>query len=576
MAKQIITAEQLSNFYGDKLGSQVTQETITTPVAKPSRIEKTKEILSSKQNPLSKGLQTVGQGAGFINDMVGKVVETAGKVVSPIANLIPGIKQFKKVGEKATEAVMQSQGAQDIMASYQDWKQKNPEASANLESVVNIASLIPIGKGTSIAGKEAVKAGSKALEVAGKGAKVVQQNLPDSATIMNRVSRLNPTEFNKFKEMSGVTPGEYLTKTGNFGSPEKIIAKEADKFAKSVATVDQEIGKLPGLYKNGAVDDALNGLLQRAESESGANVKAPYLSEVKELVQKHSTDGLTMEEINRVKRLYEKNVKLGYNKLTNSEKVAQSTNIDNALREWQFDTAKKLGFSNLDELNKQTQLSRFIVDTLGDQVVGKSGLNGINLTDWIVLSNGSPQAVSGFLTKKFFSNKSVQAKIAEFINKNKTEEIITPKVSQTTENVFRQKSPKGLLQLPESTTGVRSSKGSGVPIKITPTDSNMEIISKQGITPSMKKSQPQSKKSTIPFNISVPDTKLLPSGNGKKFVGSGATMYLPKSIVKDKLGITELENATIRVTKINPKTGDVYIKDLKTGKTAIIPNIKKK
>jgi hypothetical protein len=269
------------------------------------------------------------------------------------------------------------------------------------------------------------------------------------ANIMNRVARLKPTDEVNFTKLSGgKTPGEYLTETGNFGAPDKVIATEASKFKTSMESVDTELAKLPGVYKDGSITDALTGLLKKSQEVSGANVKAPYYQQVIDLVSKYNSGGLTMKDINLVKRLYERNVKLGYNKLVNGAQVEQATNIDSALRKWQVKQATDLGFTNIDALNKQTQLSRFLVNKLGDQLVGQAGLNGVSLTDWIVLSGGDASSIAGFLTKKFFSSKTVQAKVAEMLNQKDVKGLITPETSITPANIERRVSPQGLKQLP--------------------------------------------------------------------------------------------------------------------------------
>lgn len=317
----------------------------------------------------------------------------------------------------------------------------------------------------------------------------------EPAVIMNRVARLKPTDALKFEKMSGKTQGEYLSETGNFGTPDTIIKNEATKFVESKNSVDSELAKLPGVYKDGSITDALSGLLERANMESGTNVKSPYLNQVENLIKKNEGSGLTMPEINDVKRLYEKNVKLGYDKKTESAKVNQATNIDSAIREWQVTKAKELGFNNISDLNKQTQISKFIIDKLGSQIVGQNGLNGINLTDWIILGGGDPTAVASFLTKKFFSSKAVQSKIAELLNKNKdVKGLIKPDTSITGENIKRTVSPEGLLGLPPASSEFKTTTPSMETIKVAPSGTQTEIISGKGVSNSSKQTpQPQSK-----------------------------------------------------------------------------------
>lgn len=242
--------------------------------------------------------------------------------------------------------------------------------------------------------------------------KSVKKTAPISTAIMDRVARVNPTDAIEFKKMTGESIGEYLTKTGNFNAPDKIVTNEAEKFTKALNMKDEAIANLPGTYKNGAVDDALTGLIDKAKSTSGQNVKSPYLDKVLSLEKKAKTDGLSMKEISDVIRLHEREIKLGYSKMLNTEKVDLATNIDKELREFQDKTAKQLGLENLPELNKQIQTSKLLVDSLGKKLVTNELLNGISLTDWIMLSGGEPTSVAGLLTKKLFANKTVQVRIA--------------------------------------------------------------------------------------------------------------------------------------------------------------------
>lgn len=256
-----------------------------------------------------------------------------------------------------------------------------------------------------------------ALGLVGEGVGAVGKLKPKPEDIMNRVARLTPSDARKFEQLAGKSHGQYLKETGNFGTPEQIIEKEATKFTTSLKDVDDALETLPGQFKARPLETALDELVQREIRVSSPGAPSRDLARSMALQDKYKSTGLTMQEINEAKRLYERNVKLEFNKLTSPEGVARATNIDRALREWQIDQAKKLGFKNLDVLNKQTQLSKFIVDKLGGQLTGKSGNEAINLTDWIVLSNGDPTAVSAFLTKRLVSNKGVQARVAKALTK---------------------------------------------------------------------------------------------------------------------------------------------------------------
>ena len=241
---------------------------------------------------------------------------------------------------------------------------------------------------------------------------------------MNRVARLTPTQAEGFKKLSGgESHGEYLTRTGNFGSPYKIVENEATKFTNSLKETDAALEQLPGVYKSDSVTTMLSDLAERELKIGVTSVKTPTeiktgiptsdTAKIQYLFEKNEIGGLNMAEINQVKRIYERTVKLGYYKERNTIGLERATRLDSHVRNWQVDLAESLGLKNLPELRKQTQLSKYIVNNLGKQLSGKVGNNAITLTDWIVLSGGDPTAIGAFFAKKIFLNKGFQAGVAK-------------------------------------------------------------------------------------------------------------------------------------------------------------------
>jgi hypothetical protein len=92
------------------------------------------------QNPLETGLQLAGQVAGFAGDVIGAGVSSA----TPEVVKQKALDVLKTpLGQKGLEAL------QGGVESYTAWATQNPRAAANLESVVNIASILPAYKGAS-------------------------------------------------------------------------------------------------------------------------------------------------------------------------------------------------------------------------------------------------------------------------------------------------------------------------------------------------------------------------------------------------------------------------------------------
>jgi len=383
------------------------------------------KALSGEKGQLSASFQEVGQLAGAGADAIGAVFKGGVKMV-----LGPKSEAAVKglVGQFG-QAVMENKEVQGAIKLYNSLP---PEAQDNIDAVggiVSLASEFFVAGGAKRAGVAVLDKTKDAASTVATGVKqgtkeltegtfeLGKQIVPKSPDIMNRVARLTPTQARKFKQLAGETHGEYLTRTGNFGNPQKIVETEAVKFAQSIKSVDDTLDSLQGTFKTGVIDDVLEGLQKKVAETSTTNVPSPLSAKVAELVAKNADEGLTMTDINVMKRLYEREVKLGFNKVTApANDVTRATNIDNALREWQVAKAEELGFTNLRELNKQTQISRNLIDSLGDQLVGKTGLNSVSLTDWILLSGGDPTAVGGLIMKKFFGSQSVQARIAEMLS----------------------------------------------------------------------------------------------------------------------------------------------------------------
>jgi hypothetical protein len=463
-----VTAEQFKKIYGgeainyfsasQKISSVSPEQKLTDIVGTDinNRVNRVGDILNRPDTgAITKGVQVFGQGAGLAANTIEQTAMKVPGVKQAIGAIGAGINWLTTSDLSPVKALGDVVGNNKTLQTAVTLYDTDTNFRDTIDAVANIARLggdvdaaiNSANFATNVTNKviRNVKAttGNVVNTVSNKISKIQAPEV--SAGIMNRVARLKPTDMTTFEKMSGKTPGQYLTETGNFGAPDKIITTEAQKFTQSKAMVDMELEKLPGVYKDGAISDALSSLSEKIKNVSTENVPASYSNEVNDLIRKYNSGGLDMKEINQVKRLYERNVKLGYNKLLNADKVEQATNIDNAIRNWQIKKANDLGFKNITDLNKQTQLSKFIVNKLGDQIIGQGALNSIGLTDWIILAGGNPQAVAGFLTKKFFSSRAVQAKIAEILNNKDAKGLIQANVKPTVENALRTQWPQGTL-----------------------------------------------------------------------------------------------------------------------------------
>ena len=239
--------------------------------------------------------------------------------------------------------------------------------------------------------------------------------------LMQRVARISKGKQAAFEERAGESVGEYLVNRGMFGDPESLADQLYSRMRLSKGRVDAGLASVSGVYKNDSVQDAIEQLVEREGRVSSTRTPSKDQKRVTELFNKHNKDGLTLEEVNEVKRLYERNVRVDYLNDRVSDKIAQATNIDTALREFVEKEASKAGIKSIGALNKETSLAKQLLDDLGAEYAGQQGNNLISLSDAFFLAEAAsnPTALAAFGLKKVFSSKSAMSAVARLISDKK-------------------------------------------------------------------------------------------------------------------------------------------------------------
>lgn len=200
-------------------------------------------ILSANQSNSEKIFQTLGQGAGFLGDILGRGVSA----------IVPD--SIEKPVTGALGKIMGSQYVKPLVDSYNQFSQAHPEASRNIDAAANIASLIPAdeilgiggkaaGTGLKVAGEAIEESGNKSLQ---KGISKYVQDLvaePETAaTKLDRVARTTEKGFGPFKR-SVIEP--------NFRE----------------ARAAEEVAKIPGIKPGNTFQRSYNIISDFNESEA--------------------------------------------------------------------------------------------------------------------------------------------------------------------------------------------------------------------------------------------------------------------------------------------------------------------
>lgn len=266
------------------------------------------------------GLRVAGDIAGGVGDVMGRGLIATAKILTPkaVENKLGDLgKEFLKseTGQNLVNTI--SQGAE----AYGAWKEKHPRLAENVESIANITSLIPIGKGTQVAGQgvkkvageavetvaeKAVKTVSKAKGLAQKIApidttleatkKVIQGAPEDLAKGVKALSQLDTKGVKTFKDLASKIDEKIPTLLKQVDDD---LAQDATEYALKDLTVKQ-ISKSGKEVVTDYVTQGLKGLREMYDKIGDNLAKA----DIDDLIEKATKTGLTRKEVNDLARRY--------------------------------------------------------------------------------------------------------------------------------------------------------------------------------------------------------------------------------------------------------------------------------
>lgn len=410
--------------------------------------EAREQVTAGEISPIAGTAKTIGGGlkAG---------AESVGAGVMSLLRLPFTQKAETAIGEKvseAGEAIADTDIVQSAVAKYEELE---PEQKAIVDGFLGTTE----GLATIVGAGPAVKAAKTAVQtpasVIGRGYTKIADatselegiNLPSIEGInlakkagiapedlMQRVARVSKSKQAKFEERAGESIGEYLVNREVFGTPDQIVDQLYERMKESKGRVDQSLSTVQGDFKAPQVKTALDMLIERDVNVSSPGAVAPESARITELYKKYNQQGLNLSEVNEVKRLFERNVRVDYLRDNVSGNIERANRIDSSLRNLVEDKASKSGVSTVRELNKETSLAKQLLDDIGAEVAGSAGNNAIGLTDSLFLAealgSANPMAAAGFLTKKGLSSKKVMSEIAKRTSPNAGSKTALPEVPE--------------------------------------------------------------------------------------------------------------------------------------------------
>ena len=258
--------------------------------------------------------RTSGQLAGFLGDVVGEGVQLAAP------------QGVEKVAGQAMEAVGQTEPVQNAVQKYDEFKTKHPQAAADLEAFVNIASIIPAGKGAQLGAKGAVKGAVKAGDV------LTDVNTRTVARLGNtvdarRAANIAAREAETRDLVGRITQGKKGTQDAAIRALSEVDTTNVRTYAalnRAIENQTEALARQLDEYLDARPEVLTKDSLTKTSTVSGKTVSVNYVDEavkqldelydkikapedkarIEALTEKLNTEGLTRRELNDLAREY--------------------------------------------------------------------------------------------------------------------------------------------------------------------------------------------------------------------------------------------------------------------------------
>ncbi len=248
--------------------------------------------------------------------------------------------------------------------------------------------------------------------------------------LSTNINRMTKWEIQKFQKEYKVSPWKFLNDRWISESWDELVSKLSKNLTKSRQEADKGIQSIKWNFKapkqqiaTDVIDettwtykvidsDPVETMLKDNLSNASSKGLSKDSLRAKELLEKYKKDWLSMSEINEWKRWFQANNKFSYLTDDTSSRKWFVTWLDNTVREWQFDTAKKMWFDNLKEINKQTKAYYQLLEWITKWNEWSKWNLPMWLTDWLAF-NADP---SIFLAKQVAESWTLKKGIIKTLN----------------------------------------------------------------------------------------------------------------------------------------------------------------
>ncbi len=454
-----------------------------------TRIDKTSAILARPTNPLEKGLQVFGQGAGL-----------AANTVETVAKQIPGVKQVADAAGKGIDAISKTppiaalgnliggnKTVQNIVSTYDT----NQNFKDTVDAVANTFRLggdiataldgvnagVSLGSKASTAIKDAIpkdtplaaKVDVPKIEGNSFASNIANDVVPKVDAVVNhqvdRALNLTQGDVRDIHLSTGNEPGQFLAKNNLIGDNLEHTTQKVNDFYKTNYTqVRDEIGKVTKVFDKNEVPAYKESLIEIKKNIDNTPGLHEANAEVDDLLKK---DKLSLNDVQKVKELMDEHFSLYKAVGDVKEGVAKKglANLRDELKTFVERKVKDSTGADIKTLNNNVATARSIQDAIEERSTRGLTRSNISLGDmgtFFATSGafgGNPLVgIAAVLVKKGIESPTFKLRLAKFLDgmsdsqrANLTSKLEKGQVPQELED---------LIDSPKSSSDSAASKGS--------------------------------------------------------------------------------------------------------------------
>lgn len=284
--------------------------------------------------------------------------------------------------------------------------------------------------------------------------------------LLQNNNRMNPKSIDTFKEWYGEDYGQYMYDRWFTKSADWWNLDDMENYKNSLLSQKREtLNKIEWTYQDISLQDMAEHLVEKAENVRNRKL----LKEAQELQNKHNETWLTMPEADRLRTLFQQNVKMWFHQDIPADARERAKNEYMAVKEFLDDVGRKNWFDDLDNINREIQKTQHIIKGIESKLNRESANNAYTLTDYILMAEAftSPQTAAVFTAKQILKNPKVRSawlNVAVWGRGNAKNRVTAWSREKTNENVEsiagakRKQKEMWLSETPALPNGIKLSK----------------------------------------------------------------------------------------------------------------------